>query len=208
MDVSIKIAQVAVFLWNVTVFTSCRVQLTSTLTLCLHGISFTGAFIAWLYSNVCFCLKWWNMVVMVMVLAGPDSFFLLHFLLFVFLFLRLFLSLSGGVVGSALACCSSLWVGLPYFLIQPAHLLPIHSSLLWIKGQVKPPLFDRLLSPLWWYSGSLMNLWLVLPVLTLTWPRSLVAAPSFFPVLWQDSLQAKEIPQAGLLADRKPAIPH
>lgn len=105
------------------------------------------------------------------------------------------------------------WADLPYFLIQPAHLLPIYSSLLWIKGQLKPQLFARLLSSLWWYSGSLTNLVVredlfckYLLLLDLVLLFLLLVFPGFGWI--KVFLQTREIPEVGLPADQNLAIPH
>lgn len=99
------------------------------------------------------------------------------------------------------------WAELPYFLIQPAHLLPIYSSLLWIKGQLKPRLFARLLSSLRWYSGALTSLVVrehffckYLLLLDLVLLFSLLVFPGFGWI--KVFLQTREIPEVGLPADQ------
>lgn len=63
-------------------------------------------------------------------------------------------------VNFTLVAAAFLWLWLvkeevlPYFLSQPAHLFPIYSPVLGLKGQLQPLLFARSLSPLWWYQAT------------------------------------------------------
>lgn len=58
---------------------------------------------------------------------------------------------------AAAILCLWLWLVkeevLPYFLSHPAHPFLIYSPVLRLKGQLKPLLFARPLSPLWWYQA-------------------------------------------------------